>query len=914
MKSRSTWGRERRGAVESPPAIAWHVLSLLLPRRTVNEVLGDLEESYHMRARSLGATAARRWYWSETFRFVARLTLERIVDTGHALSRSRGRHRPNARHPQEQPLRRREVPMSTLIYDIRYAARTLVKDLGFSLVAILILAVGIGANVAMFGVTDAVLLRALPFPDAERLVLARTTYGDGVAWNVSSPDYYDYRDQNQSLESLAAARSNSGPVTISGGDEPERVPGTLVSVNFFPTLGIQPQLGRQFTAEEAELSAPNVVIISHGYWQRRFGGSPDAVGSTLVVNGLPATVVGVMPPGFYFRHDVDIWSPMRDGGPYTGVRRFHNWTLVGRLKPGVTLERAQSDIDVISAQLQAAYPDSNDEKGLRLFDLHEALTQGYRDMLFMLMGAIGLVLLIACGNVASLLLARGSARTVEMSVRSALGASGARLARHLLTESALMAVTAGGLGVVLAVWFQRILVGFMPLDNLGIQRIGISVPMLAFAVLLSVATALVFGVIPAVSGARANPAENLKGGARASAAGGRTRLRSSLVILQVALSLMLLIGAGLLIRSFVRLRAVDPGFAKEQMLTAEVALPAVEYQDPQSRILFFTGLLADIRAIPGVRAVGAINLLPIRDSYSNVRAWDPENPPPEGTYPDLAEQRAVLPGYFEAMEIPILAGRDVQDIDEQGSPFVLIISETMARGLFPDVNPVGRQVAVDVGGDDPAIAEVVGVAGDVRTYSLGSEPPRQMYYSYRQAPFSGLRLAIRTQGNPTSVTNAVRRALQARDPDIPLAGIATMEDVISRSIGSTRVIMLTVTLFSSVAVLLAAVGLYSVLAYYVTQRAHEIGIRMAMGASGKRVLELVLRRGLALVACGLVLGVAGAFAGTRLIQQQLFNVEPTDPLTFAAVGALFVVVAVIACLVPALRAVRTDPVKTLQVE
>jgi len=804
--------------------------------------------------------------------------------------------------------------MSTLIHDLRYAARTLVKNPGFSLVAVLILAVGIGANVAMFSVTDAVLLRALPFPDADHLVLARTTYGDGLAWNVSSPDYYDYRDQNQGLESLAAVRSFAGPLTITGGNEPERVPGTLVSVNFFPTLGVNPQLGRQFTADEAELSAPDVVIISHGYWLRRFGGSLDAVGSTIVVNSLPATVVGVMPAGFYFRHDVDIWAPMRDGGPYTGVRRFHNWTLVGRLKADVTLERAQSDIDVISAQLQAAYPDSNDDKGLRLIELKEALTQGYRDMLYMLMGAIGLVLLIACGNVASLLLARGSGRAVELSVRSALGASGRRLARQLLTESALMAVAAGVLGVVLAVWFQRILLGFMPLDSLGIQEIGLSAPMLVFAVALSLVTVLVFGMIPAVSGARANPADNLKGGTRTSAPGGRTRLRSSLVVLQVALSLVLLIGAGLLIRSFARLRAVDPGFATDRMLTAEVALPVAEYQDPQSRILFFTGLLEDIRAIPGVLAVGSINMLPIRDSYSNVRAWDPENPPPEGTRPELAEQRAVLPGYFEAMEIPILAGRDIQDTDEQGSQFVLVISETMARGLFPDVNPIGRQVAVDVGGDEPAIADVIGVAGNVRTFSLSSEPPRQMYYSYRQAPFSGLRLAIRTQGSATSVTNAVRRALQVRDPDVPLAGVATMEEVISRSIGSSRVIMLTLAMFSTVAVFLAAIGLYSVLAYYVTQRAHEIGIRIAMGATGNKVLELVLRRGLALVAGGLVLGVGGAFGATRLIQQQLFDVDPTDPGTFVAVSALFMVVAVVACLVPALRAVRTDPVKTLQAE
>ena len=804
--------------------------------------------------------------------------------------------------------------MNAFLYDLRYATRTLLKDPGFSLLAVLILAVGIGANVAMFSVTDAVLIRSPPYPEPERLVLGRTVYGENLAWNVSSPDYYDYRDLNQGLESLATIGSFSSPATITGGEEPERVPGTWASVNFFPTLGVQPILGRQFTNDEAELSAPDVVLISYSYWQRRFGGSSDALGSTLVISGQPNTVVGVIPAGFHFRHDVDIWAPMRDGGPFTGVRRFHNWTLVGRLKPDVSLAQAQAQIDVISAQLQEAYPDSNDDKGLRLIELDEALTSQYEDLLFMLMGAIGLVLLIACGNVASLLLARGTGRTVELSVRSALGASGRRLARQLLTESFLLAVGAGVLGVVLAVWFQRLLISFLPLDALGIQEIGLSATMLGFALLLSLVTALLFGVLPAVAGARANPAEDLKGGSRTSAGGARTRLRSSLVILQVALSLVLLIGAGLLIRSFARLRAVDPGFGTESLLTAQVDLPRSEYGDPEARVLFFTGLLEEIRAVPGVLSVGSISMLPIRDSYSNVRAWDPENPPAEGTRPRLAEHRAIFPGYFEAMQIPVLAGRDVEDTDATDAPFVLVISETMARGLFLDQNAVGRQVAVDVGGAEPALAEVVGVAGDVRTYALDREPPRQMYYSFRQMPYPTMRLAIRTQGDAAAVTNSVRQVLRARDSNIPLAGVATMDDVITRSVGSQRVIMLTLTLFSSVAVFLAAIGLYSVLAYYVAQRGHEIGIRLAMGASGGNILILILNRGLTLVVIGLVVGVGGALGATRLIQQQLFNVEPTDPVTFVAVSGLFAGVAIVACLIPAFRAVRVDPVRTLQAE
>ncbi len=904
-RNRATGSHPQDGNL--PPSVAVSLLTLLLPRSTSHEALGDLHEAFSHRVGSAGIRAARNWYWSQTFRFLFRLPLE-------FLTRRFRRSSPHGGSAQRQPPMRREFPMKTFLYDIKFAARTLLKDPAFSLISVLILAVGIGANVAMFSVTDAVLIRSLPYPEPERLVLGRTSYSQGLGWNVSAPDYYDYRDQNEVFESLAAIRSFSNDWTVTGGDEPEKVPGTLASVDFFPTLGVQPIIGRQFTAEEAEMSEPAVALISYGYWQRRFGGSPDVVGSTLVVNGFTSTVVGVLPAGFYFRHPVDIWAPMRDGGPHTGIRRFHNWTLVGRLMEGVSLVRAQAQIDVLSAQLQEAYPDSNEGKGLHLTELHEALTSQYENLLFLLMGAIGLVLLIACGNVASLLLARGTGRAAELSVRSALGASTGRLVRQLLTESTLLAIASGLFGVVLAIFFQRLLINFMPLDALGIREIGLSAMMLGFALLLSVATALVFGVVPAVIGANANPVEDLKGGTRTSAGGGRTRLRSSLVILQVALSLVLLIGAGLLIRSFARLRAVDPGFGTENLLTAQVDLPNNEYADPESRIQFFTGLLEEIRAIPGVLSVGSISMLPIRDSYSNVFAWDPENPPPEGTRPGLAEHRAVLPGYFEAMEIPILAGRDVENNDVTGSPFVLVISETMARGLFPDQNAVGRQVAVDVGGAEPAIAEVIGVAGDVHTYALDQEPPRQMYYSFRQMPYLTLRLAIRTRGDAAAVTNSVRQILRARDPNVPLAGVATMEDVITRSVGGQRVIMLTLTLFSSVAVFLAAIGLYSVLAYYVAQRGHEIGIRLAMGASGGRIMKLVLNKGLILVGVGLVVGVAGALGATRLMQQQLFNVEATDPVTFVAVCGLFGCVAALACVVPAFRAVRVDPVKTLQAE
>jgi len=804
--------------------------------------------------------------------------------------------------------------MSTFLQDVRYAARTLSKAPGFTAVVVIILAIGIGANLAMFSITDAVMLRSLPFPDAEELVLGRTTYSGDVGWNVSAEDYFDYRDQVQAFQSLAAVRSSPDLATITGGDEPELAPAILASVNFFPSLGIAPQLGRQFVVGEGDLSAPDVVIISHGYWQRRFGGAPDALGKTLVINGVPNTVVGVMPAGFRFLFDVDIWAPMRDGGPYTGFRQYHNWTLVGRLRPGMTLDQAQSQVDVVALQLQQAYPESNENKGLNASGLQGALVEFYRPMLLMLMVAIGLVLLIACGNVAGLLLARGSNRTTEMAVRAAMGATGGRLARLLLTESAMMAVTAGVLGIVLAVWLQRLMLGFMPLDYLGITEIGLSVPMLLFATVLSLTTALVFGVAPAVNGARTSPAENLKSGVRTTGSGGSARLRSGLVILQVALSVVLLIGSGLLLRSFVRLRGVDPGFQTENLLTARVSLPAARYEDGESRIQFYEALLQDIEAIPGVRSVVTTSALPIKDHFSNVRAWNPENPPAQLSDRRVAEHRRVLPGYFDAIGIPMLAGRDVEPTDMAGSEPVIILSETMARDLFQDQNPVGRQVGVDWGGEDPILIRVVGIAGDVQMTSLSSENHWQMYYSYKQSPVSSMSLAIRAQGDPAVLTNAVRQALRAQDPDIPLFDVSTMEDAIASSVSGDRVIMLTVTLYAALAMLLAAIGLYSVLAFYVAQRVHEIGIRMALGATAGNVVNLVLQRGVILVGIGLAAGIAVALGATRLIQQQLFNVESTDAVTFLGVGVLFAVVGIAACLIPAWRAARLDPVETLQAE
>jgi predicted permease len=804
--------------------------------------------------------------------------------------------------------------MNTLLSDLGSSLRSLRKSPGFSIVVVLTLALGIGANVAMFSIVDAVLLDGLPYAEADRLILGRTTYSGQMAWNVSSEDYYDYRDRVEAFSHLGAIRSSANEVTVTGGEEPERVSATMVSANLFRTVEVSPQLGRDFTPEDADLSAPSTALISHGYWQRRFGGDPEVVGRTVTVNGTPTTVIGVMPADFFFFQNVELWLPLQPGGPWTGVRRFHNWTLIGRLADGVTLEQAQAQVDVVSAQLQEAYPDSNTDKGLDVSSLQSVLVDQYDEMLLTLMAAIGLVLFIACGNVAGLLLARGSGRARELSVRAAMGATSGRLARHLLGESLLLALVAGVLGTVLAVWLQGVALGAIPLEYAGITDLGLSGTMLGFALLLSLATALIFGVMPAWSGARANPGENLTSGTRTTEGGKGARFRSGLVVLQVALSLILLVGSGLLVRSFVRLNGVDPGFEGEGLFTANVALPASRYPDPRQRIAFFDAFLEDLRAIPGVVAAGATNMLPIKDGYSNVGAWDPENPPLGPRDVTLAEHRSVVPGYFDAMRIPILAGRDFRALTVGEEGFALIVNEAMAQGLFGSENPVGRTVAVDVGGDEPALAQVVGMVGDVRMTNLDREPQWQMYYSFGQYTNTGMSLAVRTVGNPAAVTGAVREALRGRDPDLPLGRIATMEEVVWEAMATPRILTSALSAFALVALFLSALGLYSVLAFYVLRRVHEIGIRVAMGASGGRIVGLILRRGMVLVGGGMVLGLGGAVFLTRFLQEQLYQVQPSDPATFGGVSVGLLAVACLACLAPAWRAVRVDPVRALQTE
>jgi putative ABC transport system permease protein len=818
------------------------------------------------------------------------------------------------RHKEEVRDVRGARVVDDLVQDARVALRSFLKAPAFMVAVLVTLGLGIGGNVAMFGILDASLFRALPYRQPDRLVMGRVTWNGEVGNTVSGPDFFDYREQSTSFTDLAAYTPFTLPVTVTGGGEPERAQSILVSTRFFATLGVDPARGREFTGAEGELDGPSVVVLSHGFWERRYGGDPAVLGQAVDIGGRPYTVIGIMPAGFRYAVDVDMWLPLQRGGSWAQARQFHNFVLVGRLAPGVTAQRAQDDVDRISAALAEAYPDSNRNKGLNLTPLKQALTQRYETTLAVLVAAVAALLLIACGNVAGLLLARGAGRRGELAVRSVMGAGRGRLARQLLTENALLAVGSGAVGVLLAVWLERGILAFVSLDSLGTVEPTLSLATLGFAAALSLATVLVFGVIPSLRVARADPAADLRSGQRTAGGLAATRFRSALVVGQVALTAVLLVISGLLLRSLGELRGVAPGFDTHDLLTAEVQIPGGKYREAEERVEFFRQLRERVAALPGVEAVGMISRLPIRDSGGNVRVDLPERFGTSGIFGKLADQRIVVPGYFDAMGIPLVEGRDVTLTDAGAPPHVVVISQSLAQDVFGGEDPLGRTIGVDTGGSEPSLFEVVGVVGDVVMNHPVEGLYPAMYFPYASQPSSAMRLAVRGRGDPAGMTSALREVLREMDPDVPLAGVATMDDVLSRVVSDNRAIAVVLVLFAVVALLLAAVGLYGVLAYQVSRRLHEIGIRMALGASVATVLSSVVRGGLALVAVGLVIGVSGSYFAARLVQGLLFGVGAADPTTWIGVSLFLGAVAAVACFLPARRAARVDPAKAFRME
>ncbi|HEX8161816.1 MAG TPA: ABC transporter permease [Pyrinomonadaceae bacterium] len=806
--------------------------------------------------------------------------------------------------------------MRTFWQDIRYGVRVLLKSPGFAAVAVLVVALGIGANTAIFSVVNAVLLRPLPFESPERLV---RVFGTNPQRNSFSRPYSylnfsDLRAQNGSLEGLAAYTATSA--ALSGAETPEQITGVVASGDIFRVLKTKPLAGRLLVPEDEKPGGTPVAVISHGLWQRRFGADPSVVGRLIRLDGREREIVGVTPADFRFEFvtdAADFWTPIDPQASGFQSRGAIFLEVIGRLKPGVSIAQAQADMSGVMGRLQQAYPNPNAGIGIRLSGAREELVGDLRPTLLVLLGAVGFVLLIACANVANLLLARASGRGREMAVRVALGASRGRIVRQLLTESTLLACSGGLLGLLFAVWGVSLLSSFIPADVPRFDETSLDLRVLGFTLAASVVTGLLFGLAPAIRSSKLDMNEALKEGGRSATEGrGHNRVRSLLIVSEVALSLVLLIGAGLLIKSFVKLRNTDPGFNPQNTLTASLSLASVRYEKDEQITRFYDQLIERVRALPGVESVGGVMPLPLSGNgmaYSFVLTDRPEPPPGQGL---SASARFATPDYFRAMGIPLRGGRLFTEEDRAGAPPVLVINEAFARRYLPGEEPLGKRMRI---GYNRIEGEIVGVVGDVRGNSL-SVPGGPEYYIPQSLAASGdMSLVVRTStGDPASLTPALRGVVREMDKDQPLYEVRTMAALVSRSVARQRFSMTLIGVFAALALALAAVGIFSVMSFLVAQRTHEIGIRMALGAQGRDILRMVVGQGMTLTLVGVGIGLAGAFGLTRLMSGLLFGVSATDPATFGGVAALLAAVALVACYVPARRATRVDPMIALRHE
>ncbi|HWS88053.1 MAG TPA: ABC transporter permease [Pyrinomonadaceae bacterium] len=802
-------------------------------------------------------------------------------------------------------------------HDLRYGVRTLWKNKAFTAVAIVALALGIGANSAIFSVVNTVLLRPLPYADPERLVMVWED-NSKIGYPRDTPaaaNYVDWRDQNQVFEGMAATADRS--FNLTGVGEPERFDGKRVSANFFKLLGVEPQLGRGFMPEEDVPGSDKVVVLSHGLWQRRFGADPGLVGKSITLNGEPHTVVGVMPAGFQFMSkDVAMWVPIAFTPQQAANRGNHYLKVVARLKPGVTVERAQAEMSTIAARLAQQYPEQNTDLGATVVSLHEEVVGNIRLALLLMLGAVGLVLLLACANVANLLLARAAVRQKEIALRTALGASRLRLVRQFLTESVLLAALGGVVGLLLSLWGVTLLKSFIPENISQVRAISVDARVLGFTLLVTLLTGLIFGLAPALQASKFNLNETLKEGGRdpASARGGN-RIRGLLVVMEVAFSLMLLVNAGLLINSFMRLRSVDPGFRTDNLLTMSVALPPQKYPDQARRSAFYTDMIRRVEALPGVRSAGVTNWIPLLMQGDSIGVTIEGQPAPTGK-PHIIMTRVVSPHYFDSMGIRLLEGRVFEEgRDRVDSPCVVVVSEAVARKYWPGQSPLGKRLSPGRVESEDDWCQVVGLVKDVRQVELATESRPQMYFNYEQAGFFAPRyLVVKTEGDPLALAPTVRKTVWEVDRDQPVSDVNTMEGVLSESLAWQRFSTLLLGVFAGVALLLAAVGIYGVMSYTVAQRTREIGIRMALGAQRWDVLKLAVGQGLRLVAIGVVIGLALALALARVMSSLLFGISATDPATLVTISLILVAVALLASYIPARRAAKVDPLIALRYE
>jgi putative ABC transport system permease protein len=808
--------------------------------------------------------------------------------------------------------------MGTIWLDVRYAVRVFLKSPAFTAVALVALALGIGANTAIFSVVHAVLLRSLPYGEPERLVVVweqdRRRPGRN---NVTSPaNFVELRNQAQSFESMAAFYD--WRFNLTGAGQPVEVPVQVTTGGLFGVLGAQAALGRTYTVEDVQANRDDVAVLSHGFWQSQFGGAPDVVGKTVALNGEQVEIIGVMPADFKWF----VKENSRGGKPAAmwvptalPIARGRYVQAVGRLRPGVSLEAARAEMQTVGARLEQQAPDYNTGLAVNLVPVRDQFAGELKKPLMILLGAVGFVLLIACANVANLQLARAASRSKEISIRAALGAGRGRVIRQLLTESVLLAAAGGALGLGVAVWGVDALVALSPPNLIAASEVRVSVPVLAFTFGVSLVTGVVFGLLPALEAARFDPNDVLKEAGRGTTGGPRgRRLRGAFVVAQMALALVLLVGAGLMIKSFSRLQAVDPGFDPGNLLTMRVDLPASKYEEDPAIVAFYRQAVERLSALPGVRSATAINYLPF---YSGLGARtrfhiDGREAARPGEEPST-DVRVTDENYFRTLNIPVLRGRTFTAQEAAENRPVVVISEALARKYFPGEDPVGRRIAVEMQ-ENPPMMEIIGVVGDVRYDKLDGELYPMAYETMPQLTYNAMTFVVRADGDPLALASAARREVQQIDADLPLADVRTLQSWIGESVSRTRFGTLLLAVFAAVALLLAAVGIYGVMSYSVAQRQHEIGIRMAMGAQRRDVVRLVVGHGLILTGVGIALGAIGAFALTRLIAGLLYGVSASDPAIYAAVALLLAAVALLACYVPARRATRVDPMEALRYE
>lgn len=820
--------------------------------------------------------------------------------------------------------------METLWRDLRYGCRMLLRSPGFAIVAVLTLAIGIGATVAIFSVVNGVLLHPLPFRNPNRIVLIWETEAsrDIDRGTASLAEFLDWRDQSHVFQELSAYRTLL--FTLTGKGEPEQVYGAQTSANFFRLLGVRPLMGRDFSPDEEQLGREQVLILGYGLWQRHYGGDPGIVGQSVDVNGRPFTVVGVLPRGFTLygsNRDDDLWMPLAYNRAQLD-RADHEFTVFGRLKPDIPLAGAQAEMATIMGRIEQEYPDVDRNVGLRLVFFHDDLVRRLRPALLILLVAVPLVLLIACANVANLMLARAAGREREMALRAALGAGTRRIFRQLLTESLVLAVIGGVFGILIAYGGLNLLRAALPPAGIyGEIRhpewIRIDGTVLLFTLLVSLLTGILFGLAPAIQISRSALHDSLREGARGSTLGRRTHwVRSALIVSELALSLMLLVGAGLLVRSFANLLSENIGFNPSRLLTMQIWLPELRYPAGSSVVNFYEQLIAGIDGQPGVKSATAVDNLPLSGwiAYCNFDIAGRAKPAPGEEF--TSQYMVVDQSYLSTMGIPIEQGRDFAYSDGPQTAGVAIVNETTARRYWPGQNPVGQQIRLIFPGTrspwdpepNPSWLTVVGVAGDIRDWTWGDAKASQLYLPYVQNPTRMMHLVVRANGNPEALTSSVRGAVQAIDPNEAVTEIHTMDQLLAASISQRRLSMLVLAVFAAIATLLAAIGIYGVMAYAVSQRAHEIGIRMALGAEPGNVLAMIVRDGMRLAAAGLALGAVASFVAMRFLQSQLYGVKSSDPLVLAGVIAVLSVVAGAACYFPARRATKVDPLVALRYE